>query len=375
MEASNALPADYIDKKMQEYYQQQQRKENTMPQEHWSNSKSARKFEKEVATRYAGQIDKGKASLQKGYDKPRGVDHQPFNPATLKRFKGLNAIQLKSVAQEKGYDDPRWMSFQAANRVGAKIRKGERGTRVEYLRYPPKSQALQGKDSPEAGGGERKEQPRISHHTYVVFNAKQIERMPALEQQLAAEPQQHEICKRADRIIRDSGVNLESPPQGQNYSTYDRDRDTVVIPPRDRFKSHEAHYSQAVKEIAGRAGHELRKDHPEPRGETQQADDDARHDMRREMAHDTICSKLHLPKKPTGERHQKQWAETIRNNPSELRHAARDADRMADNVLEHDRPLERSHTEPSRTSSVAEITPGRVQQIQPQQEMVHEHSR
>ena len=420
MEASNALPADYIDKKMQEYYQQQQRhkenpmpgedkapgsesaaqkpsvegqtdktdtteksrdpqshsKEKVMPQEHWSNSKSARKFEKEVATRYAGQIDKGKASLQKGYDKPRGNDVQPFNPATLKRFKGLNAIQLKSVAQEKGYDDPRWMSFQAANRVGAKIRKGERGARVEYLRYPPKSQASQGKDSPEAAGGERKEQPRISHHTYVVFNAKQIERMPALEQQLAAEPQQHEICARAERLIRDSGVNLESPPKGQDHAHYDKDRDTVVIAPRDNFKSDEAYYSQAVKELAGRAGHELQKDRPEPRGEAQQAAAEARHDMRREMAADTICSKLHLPKEPTGEYCKKQWAETIRNNPSELRHAARDADRMADKVLEHDRPQQRSQAEPSRSSSVAEITPGRVQQIQqPQHEMAAEHSR
>ena len=351
-------------------------KEKVMPQEHWSNSKSARKFEKEVATRYADQIDKGKASLQKGYDKPRGNDGQPFNPTTLKRFKGLNAIQLKSVAQEKGYDDPRWMSFQAANRVGAKIRKGERGTRVEYLRYPPKSQASPGKDSPQASGGERKEQPRISHHTYVVFNAEQIERMPALEQQLAAEPQQHEVCARAERMIRDSGVNLESPPKGQDHAHYDKDRDTVVIAPRDNFKSDEAYYSQAVKELAGRAGHELHKDRPEPRGEAQQAAAEARHDMRREMAADTICSKLHLPKEPTGEYCKKQWAETIRNNPSELRHAARDADRMADKVLEHDRPQQRSQTEPSRSSSVAEITPGRVQQIQqPQHEMAAEHSR
>ena len=355
-------------------------KEKVMPQEHWSNSKSARKFEKEVATRYAGQIDKGKASLQKGYDNPRGADLQPFNPATLKRFKGLNAIQLKSVAQEKGYDDPRFMSLQAANRIGAKIRKGERGARVEYLRYPPKSQASPGKDSPEAGG-ERKEQPRITHHTYVVFNAEQIERMPALEQQLAAEPQPHEVCARAERMIRDSGVNLESPPEGQNYSTYDQDRDTVVIPPRENFKSDEAYYSTAVNEMAGRAGHELHKDRPEPRGEAQQAAAEARHDMRREMATDTICSKLHLPKESTGELHQKQWAESIRKNPSELRHAARDADRMADKVLEHDRPLERSHAEPSRVSSVAEVTPELVRethkalQKQPQQALAHEHSR
>ena len=168
----------------------------------------------------SSQVEKDKAPWQKGFDKPKGADHQPFNPATGKHFKGLNAVQLKSVAQEKGYNDPRWMSFQAANRVGAKIKKGERGTRVEYLRIPPKAQSsqakeAQGKDAPNdaAAGDKQKEQPNITHRTYVVFNAEQIERMPALEKQLPKEPQQHEICERAERMIQDSGVKTRRTSQ------------------------------------------------------------------------------------------------------------------------------------------------------------------
>ena len=364
IEASDSITPEIIEKRMQEYYQQQN-KENTMPQEHWSNSKSARQFTEQVATRVAGQIEKGTASFQKGYDKPKGPDLQPFNPATGKRFKGLNSIQLKSVAQEKGYNDPRWMSFQTANRVGAKIRKGERGTRVEYLRFPPKSKAPQGKDAPEAAAGDKqKEQPKISHDTYVVFNAEQIERMPALEKQLAKEPQQHEICERAERMIQDSGVKLESPPNGQNFANYDKDRDTIVIPEREKFKSSEAYYSQAVKEMAGRAGHEQQKNRPEPQSEAQQHHAASRHEMRREMASETISAKLHLPKQPTGEHFKKQWAETLRKNPNELRYAARDADRMADKVLQHDRPQQRSQTGPAREAVAAPATPERMQETQ-----------
>ncbi len=355
---------------------QQHRKEKTMPQEHWSNSKSAKQFTEQVATRVASQVEKGNAPLQKGYDKPKGADLQPFNPATGKRFKGLNSVQLRSVSQEKGYNDPRWMSYRSANRIGAKIRKGERGTRVEYLRFPPKSKTPQGKDSPEAAGGDKqKEQPKISHHTYVVFNAEQIERMPALEKQLAKEPQQHEICERAERMIQDSGVKIEKPPNGQDFANYDKSRDTIVIPEMEKFKSPEAYYSQAVKEMAGRAGHEQQKNRPEPQSKAQQLSATSRHEMRREMACQTISSKLHLPKEPTGDRHQKQWAETIRNNPSELRYAARDADRMADKVLQHDRPQQRSQTEPSREAVAAPPTPERMQETQraqqqePQREM------
>ena len=347
------------------------RKEKDMPKEHWSNSKSARQFTEQVAKRVAGQVEKGKASFQKGFDKPKGADLQPFNPATGKRFKGLNAVQLKSSAQEKGYNDPRWMSFKTANRVGAKIKKGERGTRVEYLRFPPKNKDAQSKDAQgktaptgAAGGDKVKEQPQISHHTYVVFNAEQIERMPSLEQQLPKEPQQHEICERAERMIQDSGVKIEEPPSGQNYSNYDKERDTVELPNIEKFKTPESYYGQAVKEMASRAGHEQQKNHSEPRSEAQQHHEVSRHEMRREMATQTICTKLHLPKEPTGDKCKQQWSETLRTNPNELRYAARDADRMADKVLEHDRPQLRSQTEPSREAVAAPPTPERMQETQ-----------
>ena len=349
------------------------RKEKPMPQEHWSNSKSARQFTQQVSDRVGKQINDSQAPWQKGYDKPKGADHQPFNPATMKRFKGLNAVHLRSVAQEKGYNDPRWMSFQAANRVGAKIKKGERGTRVESLRIPPKAQSsqakeAQGKDTPNgaAAGDKQKEQPNITHRTYVVFNAEQIERMPALEKQLAKEPQQHEICERAERMIQDSGVKLESPPNGQSFSNYDKNRDTIVIPEMEEFKSAPAYYSQAVKEMAGRAEHEQQKNRPEPQSEAQQLTASSRHDMRREMACQTISAKLHLPKEPTGERHKAQWAETLRNNPNELRYAARDADRMADKVLQHDRPQQRQQAEPAREAVAAPATPERMRETQQQ---------
>ena len=346
------------------------RKENSMAQEHWSNSKSARNHTQEVAVRVARQIEKGTASFQKGYDKPKGADLQPFNPATGKRFRGLNAIQLKSVAQEKGYDDPRWMSFRTANRIGAKIRKGERGTRIEYLRFPPKEKTTHGKENPDkapngaAAGDKQQEQPKISHHTYVVFNAEQVERMPALEQQLAKEPQQHEICERAERMIQDSNVKIDTPQSGHDYANYDKQRDTIELPNIEKFKSPEQYYGHAASEMASRAAHEQQKNRAEPQSEAQQFSADSRREMRREMATDTICSKLHLPKQPTGDKCKSQWAENIRRNPNELRYAARDADRMADKVLQHDKPQLRMQSEPSRATPTPEVTPERVQETQ-----------
>ena len=351
--------------------EQHHRKENPMAQEHWSNSKSARDHTQDVATRVARQIEKGTASFQQGYDQAKGAKLQPFNPATGKRFKGLNAIHLKSVAQEKGYDDPRWMSYRTANRVGAKIRKGERGTRVEYLRFPPKAKASpekqsQGKDAPNgaAGGEKEKEAPKISHHTYVVFNAEQIERMPSLEQQLPKEPQQHEICERAERMIQDSNVKIDTPKNGQDYSNYDKQRDTIEMPNIEKFKSPEQYYGHAASEMASRAAHQQQSNRPEPQTEAQQFTADSRREMRREMATDTICSKMNLPKEPTGDKCKTQWTENLRKNPNEIRYAARDADRMADKVLSHDKQQLRLPSEQSRSTPTPEVTPERVQQTQ-----------
>ena len=379
VEASESITPKIIEKRMQEYHQQQHRKENPMPQEHWNNSKSARQFTEQVAGRVAKQVDEGKAPWQKGWDKPTGADHQPFNPATLKRFKGINAVQLRSVAEEKGYSDPRWTSYHSANKIGAKIRKGERGTRVEYLRFPPKSQD---KDSPSAAAGNKeKEQPKISHRTYVVFNAEQIERMPSLESQLAPEPKQWEVCERAERMMQDSGVKVEQPESGQSHSHYDKAKDAIVMPEMEKFKTPEAYYSQATKEMANRAGATSQKNVSEPQNEAQQHSSIARQDMRSEMACLTINSRLHLPKEPTGDRHKATWAETIKSSPNELRYAARDADRIADKVLKHDRPQQRLPTEPAREAVASPATPERMMeaqkelQQQPQREMAAAVSR
>ena len=352
-------------------------KEKTMPEPHWTNSKSARQFTEQVAERVAKQVEKGEAPWQKGWDKPTGADLQPFNPATLKRFKGINAVQLQSVAQEKGYNDPRWMSFRTANRIGAKIRKGEKGTRVEYLRFPPKPQDKQDKAAPDASAGDKskeKEQPSITHSTYVVFNAEQIERMPALEQQLPKEPQQHEVCERAERMLQDSGVKIEHPDSGQSYTLYDKQKDAVVVPEMESCKSPESFYSHAVQGMTDRVTEQHQQNRTEPQSEALQHSAIARRNMRSQMAYRIVNSKLHLPKESTGDRHKAQWAETIRSNPNELRFAARDADRIADKVLEHDRPQLRLPSESQQPAVAAAATPERMQEAQrqlqqPQQEM------
>ena len=309
-----------------------------MANTNWPNSNSAQPFAEQAAKRVIEQIGEDKAPWQKGWDKATGADQPPYNPVSGKRFKGLNSIVLRSVAEERGYSDPRWMTYNTANKVGAKIRKGERGTRVEYLRFPPKGEDKAKSDAGDKAGKEQ-EQRRITHQTYVVFNAEQVEKMPALELQQPKQPRQEEVCERAERLLQASGANIEQ--KDSDWSYYNAGTDKIVLPEQKDFKSPEAYYSQAVHELGHWTGHESRLNREALRPGVTNEKDQAKEEMRGEMASTTVAGKLGLPKEPTYGRYNEAWTEAIKNDPGELRNAARDADKMADYVLQYDRQPER----------------------------------
>ena len=245
---------------------------------------------------------------------------------------------LRSVAEERGYSDPRWMTYNTANKVGAKIRKGERGTTSRVFAIP-----AQGREQDQGRyrrqGRKEQEQQRITHQTYVVFNAEQVEKMPALELQQPKQPRQEEVCERAERLLQASGANIEQ--KDSDWSYYNAGTDKIVLPEQKDFKSPEAYYSQAVHELGHWTGHESRLNREALRPGVTNEKDQAKEEMRGAMASTTVAGKLGLPKEPTYGRYNEAWTEAIKNDPGELRNAARDADKMADYVLQYDRQPER----------------------------------
>lgn len=108
----------------------------------------------------------------------------PHNPTTEKGYRGGNAIHLLSVAAMKGYDDPRWLTYKQAEANGWQVRKGERGTQIEYWEFPdmPKGAKPGGnEDQKTERRAETEDGRRIVHRTYTVFNAQQIEGIPAYD--------------------------------------------------------------------------------------------------------------------------------------------------------------------------------------------------
>src|SRR5260370_8681998 len=109
----------------------------------------------------------------------------PINPTTGKTYRGGNAIHLVATGLRRGYTDPRWMTYRQAAELKWQVRKGEKGTQIEFWEVKAgrdtRSEPIRAGDG---DGHKPTDEPderrgnRLIHRVYTVFNAKQIEGVP-----------------------------------------------------------------------------------------------------------------------------------------------------------------------------------------------------
>ena len=107
-------------------------------------------FHEVVAEKLIEQLKAGTAPWQKPWQPGEPNSLMPMNPTTGKRYKGINAIHLMA----QGRDDSRWMTYKQAAAAGAQVRKGEKGTPVQYWKFSEEQDKLddQGRPVRDANG-------------------------------------------------------------------------------------------------------------------------------------------------------------------------------------------------------------------------------
>lgn len=289
-----------------------------------------------VAAKLIEQLQQGTAPWQKPW--APGEQRLPYNPTTGKAYRGVNSMWLEM----QGRGDPRWMTYKQAAAEGAQVRKGEKGTRVEYWKFRDERQATDAAGNPIIGpDGKPKmetvqlERPRMFAAT--VFNADQIDGLPPREARPV--PPEHERHERAEAILSASGAKITHSPG--NRAFYSVPNDAITLPERHQFHTTDGYYATALHELGHWTGHSTRldRDLSHPFG----SEGYAREELRAEIASLMLGDELGIGHDPGQHAaYVGSWIKALKDDPREIFRAASDAEKINSYVLGLEKEREQS---------------------------------
>lgn len=284
-------------------------------------------FHEVVAERLIEQLKAGTAPWQRPWDAGEPGAYMPMNPTTGKRYKGINALQL--MAQER--NDSRWLTYKQAVAAGAQVRKGEKGTPIQYWKFSEEQNKLDDNGRPvkDAQGEPVKvtvmlERPRVFFAT--VFNAEQVDGLPPMQRK----EQTWDAIERAEKIIAASGAVIRH--DGGARAFYRSSTDDIHLPDRGQFATAADYYGVKLHELGHWTGHgsRLDRDLGHPFG----SEEYAKEELRAEIASMIIGDELGIGHDP--EQHAAyvgSWIKALEDDPLEIFRASSDAEKIHDYVL------------------------------------------
>lgn len=302
-----------------------------------------RDFRKELTDKIIDLMEHGNALWQKPWNTEGGDINVPHNPVSGTRYRGSNAIMLMMLGFEAGYRDPRWMTYKQAASLDAQVRKGEKSFTVEYWKWSENR-----KEDDPITGEEKTIQVKLDHPRVFfahVFNAEQIDGLPEREISDKEKPD-WSPDEAAENILVNSGADIRYDQSVKAF--YRPMTDSIHLPERGRFANPMNFYEVALHELGHWTGHESRLDRH--LGGAFGSEEYAREELAAQMASLFISADLGIPFHP--ERHaayNASWIEILQKDKNEFFRASRNAEIIADYVLNFGReisPSDETSTEP-----------------------------
>lgn len=257
-------------------------------------------------------------------------------------YRGINVLLLWSEAVAKGYTNPTWMSYLQARKLGAQVRKGERGS---FIFYSSRSDRT---ETDEQTGEQRHIQSSFLR-TYTVFNAQQIDGLPATFQ----EPEPVHIgnetrLDHAEAFVAATGAVILD---GGSEAYYSPSADQVHIPSFAAFPDHFDYYSTLLHELVHWTRHKRRLDRNF--GQTRFGDHAyAMEELVAELGAAFICADLNLLPAVRDDHaaYMSSWLKILGSDDRAIFNAAAHAQRAVDY-------LHGLQPSPSSDATVALVTP------------------
>jgi antirestriction protein ArdC len=184
----------------------------------------------------------------------------PANLSTGRPYRGINILLLNLRQMAAGYPSPRWLTFQQAHSLGAKVRKGERGTKIVFFKLLERDPA--GAECGDAESGfaraanddpPRRVIPLLK--SFTVFNEAQVDDLPADLTWPESPGREFNACDVADDLLTQSGALFQ---QGGSQAYYSPSQDLIQMPPREVFHDDVGFYNTALHELTHWTGHPSR---------------------------------------------------------------------------------------------------------------------
>src|SRR4051794_26489923 len=308
------------------------------------NPTEKRDFRQEVTDRIIKMLEEGVAPWQKPWEPGAAPAGMPMNPTTDKAYRGGNAIHLMATGLRRGYDDPRWITYKQAADQGWQVRRGEKGTQIEFWEVKPvqsRDRSGQPEDGQAGDTTDRqrdREGSRLIHRVYTVFNAKQVDGIPAYR---SKQHSTFEAIESAEKILDHSSARIFHDQADRAF--YSRGSDTIHLPPREAFKDPAGYYGTALHELAHWSGAENRLNRQTLAESYRFGDQNyAREELRAELASVFLAAERGIPHDPAQHAgYVGSWISALRQDKNEIFRAAHDASAAPDFLLalERDRSI------------------------------------
>ncbi|WP_372837479.1 ArdC family protein [Phaeovulum sp.] len=237
-------------------------------------------------------------------------------------YRGINVLMLWASAVEKGFAAPLWLTYKQAQELGGQVRKGEKGSPVVYANTVTRSE----KDE---STGEETERDIPFMKGYTVFNAEQVEGLPAHFYALQ-EPVLDPVARiePAERFFASVGAQIT---HGGDRACYSVALDRVQMPPFEAFRDAESYYATLAHELTHWTRHPSRLDRDF--GRKRWGDEGyAMEELVAELGAAFVCADLALTPELRADHaaYIASWLEVLKGDKRAIFSAAAHAQRAAD---------------------------------------------
>lgn len=274
-------------------------------------------------------------------------------------YRGYNALKLRYVTMIKNYTDNRWCTYKFAEKLGAHVKKGEKGVLIEkwgtkqepaYKLDPDTGAIVPEMVQDENGNMVQKVRNKPYAEYFVVFNVEQIEGIEPEKQgvkQFVSHVDENEPNKAMELMLQNSEARIVFDQVRSNY--YDPQTDEIHVMERQKFEDLPAFYGTVAHEIGHSTGAADRLDRtgitkPNRFGSAEYAKEELRAELAAmflQMEYGVQMNyKNHIAYLQNWSKGQKkeenvyeQWGEILRGDPNELARAANDADKATQYII------------------------------------------